>query len=65
MSAEYDKLRDDGRVYAEALEAAGVPVTYRLLTGHVHPSFAFTRLIPSAAAYERDAIAALAAAFAR
>jgi len=65
MSAEYDKLRDDGRVYAEALEAAGVPVTYRLLTGHVHPSCAITRLIPSAAAYERDAIAALAAAFAR
>ncbi len=65
MSAEFDKLRDDGRAYAEALEAAGVPVRFQILPGHVHPSFAFTRLIPSSAAYEREAIAALAAAFAR
>ncbi|QYG91396.1 alpha/beta hydrolase [Iamia sp. SCSIO 61187] len=53
-----DPLRDDGRAYAEALEAAGVPVTHRHLAGHVHPSFAFTR-IASAAAHEGDAIAAL------
>ncbi|MCB1040485.1 MAG: alpha/beta hydrolase [Acidimicrobiales bacterium] len=59
MSAEFDKLRDDGRAYAHALEAAGVPVEFRLLRGHVHPSFAFTRLLPSAKAYEREAIAAL------
>lgn len=63
MSAEFDKLRDDGRAYADALSAAGVAVTYRLLEGHVHPSFAFTRAVPSAKAYETDAIAALAAAF--
>lgn len=63
MSAEYDKLRDEGRAYAEALDAAGVPVTYRLLTGHVHSSFAFTRVLPSAKNYEADAIEALAAAF--
>lgn len=63
MSAEFDKLRDDGRAYADALVAAGVPVTYRRLDGHVHPSFAFTRILPSARAYEADAIAALAAAF--
>ena len=63
MSAEFDKLRDDGKVYADALDAAGVPVTYRLLSGHVHPSFAFTRLVPSAKAYEEAAISALAAAF--
>ena len=63
MSAEYDKLRDDGKAYADALAAAGVPVTYRLLEGHVHPSFAFTRLIPSARAYEAEAIAALDRAF--
>ena len=59
MSAEFDKLRDDGATYAARLEQAGVPTTYRLLRGHVHPSFAFTRVIPSAAAYERDAIRAL------
>lgn len=63
MSAEYDRLRGDASAYAEALSAAGVTVEHRRLAGHVHPSFAFTRLLPSSAAYERDAIAALAAAF--
>lgn len=62
MSCEYDKLRDDGVAYAAALKEAGVPVESEVLAGHVHPSFAFTRLIPSAAAYERRAIAALAQA---
>ena len=45
-----------------ALAAAGVPVTFQILEGHVHPSFAFTRLIPSARRYETDAIAAVRAA---
>ena len=53
-----DPLRDDGRVYAERLDEAGVDVEHRHLSGHVHPSFAFTR-IASAATLERDAIAAL------
>lgn len=57
-----DPLRDDGTAYAAALREAGVTVTERHLAGHVHPSFAFTRLFPSAAEYEREAIAALAAA---
>ncbi|MEO6629586.1 MAG: alpha/beta hydrolase [Aquihabitans sp.] len=63
MSAEFDKLRDDGKAYADALSAAGVSVTYRLLKGHVHPTFAFTRILPSAREYESAAIAALANAF--
>lgn len=62
MSCEFDKLRDDGVAYAAALKEAGVPVQSEVLPGHVHPSFAFTRLIPSAKAYERRAIAALARA---
>ena len=62
MSCEFDKLRDDGVAYAAALEEAGVPVEFQVLAGHVHPSFALTRLIPSARAYERQAIAALARA---
>lgn len=53
-----DPLRDDGRAYAAALESAGVAVTHRELAGHVHPSFAFTR-IASSAAHERAAISAL------
>ena len=62
MSCEFDKLRDDGVAYAAALKEAGVPVESQVLPGHVHPSFAFTRLVPSARAYERQAIAALARA---
>ena len=64
MTAELDKLRGDGEAYAGALQAAGVEATHVRLAGHVHPSFAFTRLLPSARAYERDAIAALRRAFA-
>ncbi|MCW5892809.1 MAG: alpha/beta hydrolase [bacterium] len=65
MSAEYDRLRGDAAAYADALRAAGVAVRHTRLAGHVHMSFAFTRLLPSAAAYEAAAIAALAAAFAQ
>ena len=36
VSAEYDPLCDDGRNYAEKLEAAGVPVTFRLYEGMIH-----------------------------
>ncbi|MCB0975952.1 MAG: alpha/beta hydrolase [Acidimicrobiales bacterium] len=59
MSCEYDKLRDDGAAYATALREAGVQVHHEVLPGHVHPSFAFTRMVPSAADYEKRAIAAL------
>jgi acetyl esterase len=65
LTCEFDKLRGDGEAYAAALRSAGVRVTHTRLAGHVHPSFAFTRWLPSAVTYERDAIAALAAAFAR
>lgn len=65
MTAEFDHLRGDGEAYAEALRAAGVPAHHVRLEGHIHASFAFTRLLASSRAYERDAIAALAAAFRR
>ena len=65
MSAEFDQLRGDATAYAAALEAAGVAVTHVRLDGHIHPSFAFTRLLESARRYEADAIDALAAAYAR
>ena len=63
MTCEYDRLRGDGEAYAEALRSAGGEAVHVRLAGHVHPSFAFTRLVPSAASYERDAIAALSSAF--
>ncbi len=63
MSAEFDRLRGDAVAYADALRAAGVPVEHTRLDGHVHASFALTRLLPSSRAYEEAAIAALARAF--
>ncbi|MCB0963906.1 MAG: alpha/beta hydrolase [Acidimicrobiales bacterium] len=59
MSCGMDKLRDDGVAYADALEAAEVPVAFQVLEGHAHPTFAFTRLVPSARRYEAEAVAAL------
>ncbi|HLT15869.1 MAG TPA: alpha/beta hydrolase [Acidimicrobiales bacterium] len=63
-TVEHDPLRDDGRVYAEALRAAGVAVQHEHLPGLVHASFAFTRLLPEARAHEQRAVAALARAHA-
>jgi acetyl esterase len=63
MTAEFDKLRGDGEAYAAALEEAGGTAHHVRLDGHIHASFALTRLLESSRVYERDAIAALAAAF--
>lgn len=60
MSAEHDKLRGDGEAYAAALRAAGGRAAHVRLEGHIHASFAFTRLLTSSQAYEIQAIAALA-----
>jgi acetyl esterase len=62
LTCGYDPLRDDGRAYVDKLRAAGVEVQHTHLDGHVHPSFSFTRLVPSAREYEQQAIAALATA---
>ncbi len=51
MSAGYDRLRGDAQAYAEALEEAGVPVRHTRLAGHIHTTFAFTRLLPTAREY--------------
>jgi acetyl esterase len=54
MTAEFDPLRDEGAAYAARLAEAGVPTEHRRLEGHLHSSFAFTRLLASARAYHDD-----------
>jgi acetyl esterase len=61
---EYDPLQDDGHAYAQRLREAGVAVEHHHLDGMIHPSFAFTRLLPIARQYQETAIAALRRAYA-
>ncbi len=43
VTAELDPLRDQGIRYADALRAAGVPVTHRPVGGVPHAFLSFTR----------------------
>jgi acetyl esterase len=47
-TAEYDPLRDEGRAYAERLEAAGVRTLYRCHPGMIHLFYGMRGLIPYA-----------------
>jgi acetyl esterase len=49
ITAGFDPLRDDGRAYADALAAAGVPTTYRCYDDMMH-AFHGMLVLPDAAA---------------
>jgi dimethylaniline monooxygenase (N-oxide forming) len=45
----FDPLRDEGRRYADRLEAAGVPVRYRCYSGLTHAFLSLTAVVDAAA----------------
>jgi acetyl esterase/lipase len=49
ISAEFDPLRDEGAAYAQALAAAGVPVTHIKARGHTHTSLTMVDVVLSGA----------------
>jgi acetyl esterase len=58
VTAGFDPLRDEGKAYADKLDAAGVSVTYVNYPGMIHGFFSLRGLIPKA----REAVAEAAAA---
>jgi acetyl esterase len=56
ITAEFDPLRDEGEAYADALEAAGVPVVAQRYDGMIHGFVSMPMLFPEA----DDAVARIA-----
>jgi acetyl esterase len=48
LTAEFDPLRDEGEAYAEALEAAGVPVVMQRYDGMIHGFVSMPMIFPEA-----------------
>ena len=63
MTASHDPLFDEGRDYAERLQAAGVPTDYRNYEGHIHGFWTATGQFDVAAEAHATACAALRRAF--
>jgi acetyl esterase len=59
ITAGFDPLRDEGRAYADALEAAGVAVTYRNYPGLLHGFASLAGLMPAARAAYDDLVETL------
>jgi acetyl esterase len=46
VTAGFDPLHDEGRAYADRLNAVGVPVEYRCFEGTIHAFMSFAPIIP-------------------
>jgi acetyl esterase len=46
ITAGFDPLRDEGKLYADRLRAAGVDVVYREYPGQIHAFVSLTKAIP-------------------
>src|SRR5262249_61759424 len=62
ITAGHDPLRDEGAEYAEALEAAGVPVEYGCSEGTIHGFMNMGGMLRTAHGPERERDAASSAA---
>ena len=59
VTAEFDPLRDEGRAYADALEKAGVPVTYHCYDAMPHVFFQLSPIVDDGRKLLEQASAAL------
>lgn len=59
LTAGLDPVRDEGRAYAAALVAAGVPTTYLEAVGNIHAFVLLRKAVPSSVADVERALAAL------
>ena len=64
ITAEFDPLRDEGKAYAEVLEAAGTAVTHTLYPGTVHTMFQLAPFLDAGKAALAESAAALREALA-
>ncbi|MGH2508634.1 MAG: alpha/beta hydrolase fold domain-containing protein, partial [Ktedonobacteraceae bacterium] len=65
ITAEYDPLRDEGELYGQRLQAAGVPTTIRRYPGMIHGFFGMTQVLDQAKVAMQETTLALREAFAR
>jgi len=54
VTCEFDPLRDEGIAYAQALAAAGVPVSHMTARGHTHTSLTMVDVVVSGAAVRAE-----------